>query len=151
MLVLFPNWNILGYVPYRHAFFMCYFYPDREIGVNVDLFLLGRSNVDFVWFSIMLSFFPTECDRLYIPCRSCGRVKLPHYYCCSGDKENNNTTNWWNKHNIGQKENSSTKSPFRCWCFMPKKILFRSYLVAGTHRVRFWKWSFYEYFQEPKL
>ncbi|XP_074587673.1 uncharacterized protein LOC141843521 [Curcuma longa] len=28
-----------------------------------------------------------------VRCKSCGRVKLPHYYCCSGDKGNNETTN----------------------------------------------------------
>ncbi|WOK93278.1 hypothetical protein Cni_G01973 [Canna indica] len=28
-----------------------------------------------------------------VRCKSCGRVKLPHFYCCSGVRENNDASN----------------------------------------------------------
>ncbi|KAI4368061.1 hypothetical protein MLD38_016667 [Melastoma candidum] len=30
---------------------------------------------------------------IIIRCKSCGRVKLQHFYCCSGDRGNNNERN----------------------------------------------------------
>ncbi|KAA8532955.1 hypothetical protein F0562_032928 [Nyssa sinensis] len=33
--------------------------------------------------------------RVIIRCKSCGRVKLPHFYCCSGDEGKHRWGEWF--------------------------------------------------------
>ncbi|EEF39967.1 uncharacterized protein LOC8281843 [Ricinus communis] len=64
------------------------FLPSFSFGGSMDLMAVPKKKVSRHKRGIRNGPKALKPTPVIIRCRSCGRVKLPHFYCCSGERGN---------------------------------------------------------------
>lgn len=63
-------------------------FPISSFGASMELMAVPKKKVSPHKRGIRNGPKALKPTPVIIRCKSCGRVKLPHFYCCSGDKGN---------------------------------------------------------------